>query len=142
MSFETITLLLNWSAMRVLLAILFRLSSTFQLIASTQRELRRAIHHVGQRRAAELGREVHFAAGPCRQRAQKKIAEGGAGVRAATLPPADDVVALGDEVSRAPEVEVRKRRRNAESRSPMSASDRPSSSRISGLAMESAAPST
>jgi hypothetical protein len=55
MSFETITLLLNWLEMGVLLAILFRLSSTFQLIASTQRELRRAIHHLGQRHAAELG---------------------------------------------------------------------------------------
>jgi hypothetical protein len=38
--------------MRALLAILFRLSSTFELIASTQRELRRAIHR--ERRAAEL----------------------------------------------------------------------------------------
>jgi hypothetical protein len=37
------------------LAILFRLSSTFQLIASTQRELGRAIHHLGERRAAEVG---------------------------------------------------------------------------------------
>jgi hypothetical protein len=55
MTFETLTLLLNWLEMGVLLAILFRLSSTFQLIASTQRELRRAIHHLGQRRAAELG---------------------------------------------------------------------------------------
>jgi hypothetical protein len=55
MSFETISLLLNWLEMGALLAILFRLSSTFQLIASTQRELRRAIHHLGERRAAELG---------------------------------------------------------------------------------------
>jgi hypothetical protein len=55
MSFETISLLLNWSEMGALLAILFRLSSTFQLIASTQRELRRAIHHLGERRAAGLG---------------------------------------------------------------------------------------
>jgi hypothetical protein len=54
MSFETISLLLNWMEMGALLAILFRLSSTFELIASTQRELRRAIHHLGERRAAEL----------------------------------------------------------------------------------------
>jgi hypothetical protein len=55
MTFETISLLLNWMEMGALLAILFRLSSTFELIASTQRELRRAIHHLGDRRAAELG---------------------------------------------------------------------------------------
>jgi hypothetical protein len=55
MSFETISLLLNWLEMGALLAILFRLSNTFELIASTQRELRRAIHHLGERRAAELG---------------------------------------------------------------------------------------
>jgi hypothetical protein len=55
MSFETISLLLNWMEMGALLAILFRLSSTFQLIANTQRELRRAIHHLGESRAAEPG---------------------------------------------------------------------------------------
>ena len=55
MSFEMISLLLNWLEMGALLAILFRLSSTFQLIASTQRELRRAIHHLGERRTAALG---------------------------------------------------------------------------------------
>jgi hypothetical protein len=55
MSFETISLQLNWMEMGALLAILFRLSSTFELIASTQRELRRAIHHLGERRATELG---------------------------------------------------------------------------------------
>ena len=55
MSFETVSLLLNWLEMRALLAILFRLGHTFELIASTQRELRRAIHHLGERRAAELG---------------------------------------------------------------------------------------
>jgi hypothetical protein len=49
MSFETVSLLLNWLQMGALLAILFRLSYTFQLIASTQRELRRAIHHLGER---------------------------------------------------------------------------------------------
>jgi hypothetical protein len=55
MRFETISLLLNWMGMGALLAILFRLSSTFELIASTQRELRRAIHHLGERRIADLG---------------------------------------------------------------------------------------
>ena len=51
MSFETISLLLSWMEIGVLLAILFRLSYTFELIANTQRELRRAIHHLGERRA-------------------------------------------------------------------------------------------
>ena len=52
MGFETISLLLNWVEMGALLAILFRLSGTFELIASTQRELRRTIQ--GEHRAAEL----------------------------------------------------------------------------------------
>jgi hypothetical protein len=55
MSFETISLLLNWMELGALLAILFRLSNTFTLIANTQRELRRAIHHLSESRAAELG---------------------------------------------------------------------------------------
>jgi hypothetical protein len=55
MSFETISLLHNWVQLGVLLAILFRLHHTFDLIANTQRELRRAIHHLGDRRAAEPG---------------------------------------------------------------------------------------
>jgi len=53
MSFETISLLLNWVQLRVLLAILFRLGHTFTLIANTQRELRRTIKRLGER-AAEL----------------------------------------------------------------------------------------
>jgi hypothetical protein len=53
MSFETISLLLNWMELGALLAILFRLSSTFTLIANTQRDLRRAIYHLGDRHAAE-----------------------------------------------------------------------------------------
>jgi len=53
MSFETISLLLNWVQLGVLLAILFRLHHTFDLIANTQRELRRAIHHLGDGRTAE-----------------------------------------------------------------------------------------
>jgi hypothetical protein len=55
MSFETISLLLNWTELGALLAILFRLARTFDLIASTQRELRRAIHHLGERHAGEFG---------------------------------------------------------------------------------------
>ena len=55
MSFETISLLLSWMELGALLAILFRLSSTFNLIANTQRELRRAIHHLGGHRGAEPG---------------------------------------------------------------------------------------
>jgi hypothetical protein len=54
MSFETTSLLLNWMELGVLLAILFRLSSTFGLIANTQRELRRAIRSLCEV-PAELG---------------------------------------------------------------------------------------
>ena len=60
MSFETVSLLLSWMEMGLLLAILFRLSSTFNLIANTQRELRRAIYHLGERRGAELGTDNAF----------------------------------------------------------------------------------
>ena len=55
MSFETISLLLNWLQLGALLLIMFRLAHIFDLIANTQRELRRAIHHLGERRSAELG---------------------------------------------------------------------------------------
>lgn len=60
MSFETVSLLLNWMEMGVLLAILFRLSNTFQLIANTQRELRRAIHNLGTYHTAEAGANGGF----------------------------------------------------------------------------------
>ena len=60
MSFETVSLLLSWVELGALLAILFRLSSTFNLIANTQRELRRAIYHLGERRGAELGTDNAF----------------------------------------------------------------------------------
>ena len=60
MSFETVSLLLSWMEMGLLLAILFRLSSTFNLIANTQRELRRAIYHLSERRGAELGTDNVF----------------------------------------------------------------------------------
>jgi hypothetical protein len=53
MNFETISLLLNWLQMGVLLAILFRLSHTFELIANTQRELRRAVNRLGERYPAD-----------------------------------------------------------------------------------------
>jgi hypothetical protein len=53
MNFETISLLLSWLQMGVLLAILFRLSHTFELIANTQRELRRAINRLGERRTLD-----------------------------------------------------------------------------------------
>jgi len=53
MRFETISLLLSWSELGALLAILFRLSHTFELIAATQRELRRAVHRLGERRSAD-----------------------------------------------------------------------------------------
>ena len=63
MSFETVSLLLSWMETGLLLAILFRLSSTFNLIANTQRELRRAIYHLGERRGAELVTErTHLSA--------------------------------------------------------------------------------
>ena len=55
MRYETVSLLLNWAELGALLAILFRLAHMFDLIANTQRELRRAIHHLGERRAFELG---------------------------------------------------------------------------------------
>src|SRR5436853_593727 len=54
MSFETISLLLNWMEMGALLAILFRLSNSFDLIANTQRELRRAVHRLGDRRTVAM----------------------------------------------------------------------------------------
>ena len=60
MSFETVSLLLSWVELGALLAILFRLSSIFNLIANTQRELRRAIYHLGERRGAELGTDNAF----------------------------------------------------------------------------------
>jgi hypothetical protein len=54
MGFETVSLLLNWLELGVLFAILFRLANTFDLIANTQRELRRAIHHLGGQRTGDL----------------------------------------------------------------------------------------
>jgi len=48
MNFENVSLLMNWLELGALFAILSRLARTFDLIASTQRELRRAIHHLGE----------------------------------------------------------------------------------------------
>ncbi|MBV8089802.1 MAG: hypothetical protein JO139_09555 [Alphaproteobacteria bacterium] len=53
MSFETTSLLLNWLQLGALLVIMFRVAHIFDLIANTQRELRRAIHHLSERRAGE-----------------------------------------------------------------------------------------
>jgi hypothetical protein len=47
MNFETVSLLLSWVELGVLLAILFRLGRTFELIANTQRQLRRTIQSSG-----------------------------------------------------------------------------------------------
>jgi len=52
MRFETVSLLMNYLEIGVLLAILFRLGRTFDLIANTQRQLRRTIHHLGEHREA------------------------------------------------------------------------------------------
>jgi hypothetical protein len=57
---ETTSLLLNLLGITMLLAILFRLSSTFTLIANTQRELRRAIYHLSESRRAELSIDSVF----------------------------------------------------------------------------------
>jgi hypothetical protein len=58
-------------------------------------------------------RESHFPAGGRRKGADKKVAEGGAGVRAAAFPAADHIVTLGDEVCHTPKLEVRECRRNS-----------------------------
>jgi len=50
--------------------------------------------------------EVHPAAGRGRQAAGQEVAEGRPGMGAAALPLADDLIALGDQVGRAPEVQV------------------------------------
>ena len=60
-------------------------------------------------------RKLHLAAGVGRQAADQEVIESGTGVRAASFPTADDVIAFGDQIGRAPEIEIGKRR--AESRS-------------------------
>jgi len=59
MRFETLSLL-NWVQLGLLLGIFTRLGRTFELIANTQRELRRAIHHLAEHRRAELGAAETF----------------------------------------------------------------------------------
>ena len=60
MNFETVSLLLNWLELGALFAILSRLARTFDLIASTQRELRRSVHHLGDHRGPEHATEYSF----------------------------------------------------------------------------------
>src|SRR5690242_11539783 len=54
-------------------------------------------------------RKAHRAAGRRRQRSDEEVAEGRPRMRAATFPATHHVVALGDEVRDAPEIEVWKR---------------------------------
>src|ERR1700691_2374622 len=51
--------------------------------------------------------EVHLAASRSRQGADQEVPEGRTRVRAATFPLTDDVIALGDQVGSAPEIEIR-----------------------------------
>src|SRR6267154_3992091 len=54
--------------------------------------------------------ETHLAPRSCGQRAHEEITKRRAGVRAATLPTADDNIALGNEIGRAPKLEIRESR--------------------------------
>jgi hypothetical protein len=54
-------------------------------------------------------RERHLAAGVGRQASDQEVIESGTGMRSASRPTTDDVVALRDEVGCAPEVEIRER---------------------------------
>jgi hypothetical protein len=58
---ETTSLLPVLLVVAALLAILFRLSNTFTLIANTQRELRRAIYRLAECRRTELNSDDAFA---------------------------------------------------------------------------------
>ena len=53
--------------------------------------------------------ELHFAARGGRNRTHAEVAEGRTRMRAAAFPPADDVVAFGDEVADTAEIQVGKR---------------------------------
>ena len=55
---QSTDLLLGLLQITMLLAILFRLSSMFTLIATTQRELRRAIYYQGERHVPELNSDI------------------------------------------------------------------------------------
>jgi hypothetical protein len=54
-------------------------------------------------------RELHLPAGVGRQASDQKVIESRTGMRAASFPTTDDVVAFRDQVGGAPEVEIRKR---------------------------------
>src|SRR3978361_1105647 len=54
--------------------------------------------------------EAHLPARICRQGATQEVLERRAGMSSAAPPLADDIIPFSDEVSRSPEVEVRKRR--------------------------------
>ena len=83
MNFGTNSLLLSWMELGALRAILFRLSSVFNLIANTQRELRRAIHHLGEHRGAQMvtgraypAQEIAPVSHPAHRRANPEITMG------------------------------------------------------------------
>src|ERR1700730_10009146 len=61
-----------------------------------------AVDHLQYRGAGE----AHLAAGRSRQAADQKVLEGRTRMRAAAFPLSDDIVALGDQVRRAPEIEI------------------------------------
>src|SRR5262249_56698551 len=50
--------------------------------------------------------EVHLPAGRSGETADQEVIEGRTGMRATTFPLTDDVVALGDKIRRAPEIEI------------------------------------
>jgi hypothetical protein len=52
-------------------------------------------------------RELHLPAGVSRQASDQEVIESGTGMRAASLPATDDVVAFRDQVGCAPEIEIR-----------------------------------
>src|SRR6185295_3212974 len=51
--------------------------------------------------------EPHLSAGRSRQRSRQEVTESRTRMRTATFPAADHIVAFGDQISRAPEIEVR-----------------------------------
>ena len=53
--------------------------------------------------------EAHFLARSCRQCAQQKIAERGSGMRATTVPAADHIIALGDQIGSPAEFKIGER---------------------------------
>jgi hypothetical protein len=54
-------------------------------------------------------RKLHLAAGVGRQASDQEIIESGTGMRTASLPTTDDIVAFRDQLGCAPEVEIRER---------------------------------